>query len=516
MSKPGNKARGRQFMIIGGVALVIFGVVLLGLKAAEQQPKPTAPPAPIRGQSLKAPGNVGTEGVVGQAVNNSKFAALEDLIRKQGEEAKKREDDIRRDLEEKARKENEVRDQKNQPRGSNGNGATSSTGTGQTKDFKIFDPSKLGQDAARSSGGPLGGQGNKSGEINASGGDTKAIPELAVLEFGLQQSGTSPQQQVLGNQAGSGVRSVTGAANASNTSVASPRTATPHTSYDGIVRPGSSQGGGPGASGQGAGNVGSQGAGTTRALQSSVQTTVGRRIETYLPSGTFFKVAVLTGMDAPTGGQAQNNPHPMLLHVTSLGQLPNQFRTDVKHCAITAQGYGDLPAERAYIRTENMSCVRNNGEVIDVPIVGHVIGGDGKVGLRGRVVTKQGQVLSNALWSSMISSFGEMAKLASTNVTVVPGGTSVSSSNNSLSNSDLLKRGALGGLGETAKQLSQYYINLAEKLYPVVEIDGGQTAEVVLSQGVSLLNQTPRGQMSDIYVIGQQLRDLTTPPYQRR
>jgi Bacterial conjugation TrbI-like protein len=507
MSKPGNKAKVRQFMVIGGVVLVIFGVVLLGLKAAEQQPKPTAPPAPIRGQSLKAPGNVGTEGVVGQAVNNSKFAALEDLIKKQGEDAKKREDEIRRDLEEKARKEAEAREKKDsQPRGGTTTTANSS-GAGQNRDFKIFDPSKLGQDAPRSGDGPLGGGTKPSSEA-------KVIPELTVMEFSAAQSGVASQQAALANQAGSGVRSVGAAtgSGAANSQVAAPRTVTPQGSYEGVIRPGSPGG----VTGAQSGATTGQLQGTTRALQSTVQTPVGRRIETYLPSGTFFKVAVLTGMDAPTGGQAQNNPHPMLLHVTSLGQLPNQFKTDVKHCAITAQGYGDLPAERAYIRTENMSCVRNNGEVIDVPIVGHVIGGDGKVGLRGRVVTKQGQVLSNALWTSMISSFGEMAKLASTNVTVVPGGSSVSTSNSNLSNSDLLKRGALGGLGETAKQLSQYYINLAEKLYPVVEIDGGQTAEVVLSQGVSLLNQTPRGQMSDIYVIGQQLRDLQNPGFQRR
>ncbi|NJM44359.1 MAG: hypothetical protein HC858_10990 [Brachymonas sp.] len=508
MSKPANKARMRQMMIVGGAALLIFGVVLMGLKAAESQPKPVQTQQPVRGQSLKAPGNAGTEGVVGQAVNNSKFAALEDLIKKQAEDAKKREDEIRRDVEKRVREENEARNKNTASRGSNTGNGSSSSPNSNTKDFKIFDPSKLGQDAPR--GGPLGK------DVSGTNADTnnqlRQTPELAIVEFRLSHNSLQSQQALSGVQGGSnsrGVQSVNAAANTGNAS--NPRTVTPQGSYEGVVRPGTSVGNTGTSQGQQVGNSGS-----TRALQSTVQTAAGRRIETYMPSGTFFKVAVLTGMDAPTGGQAQNNPHPMLLNVSSLAQLPNQFRSDVKNCAITAQGYGDLSAERAYIRTENMSCVRNNGEVIDVPIVGHVIGGDGKVGLRGRVVTKQGQVLSNALLTSMISSFGEVAKVAATNVTVVPGGSTISSGNSSLSNADLLKRGALGGLGETAKQLSQYYINLAEKLYPVVEIDGGQTAEVVLSQGVSLLNQTPRGQMSDIFVIGQQLRDLQTPSFQRR
>ena len=37
--------------------------------------------------------------------------------------------------------------------------------------------------------------------------------------------------------------------------------------------------------------------------------------ETYIPAGAFMRGVLLSGLDAPTGGQAQQNPHPVLIEV---------------------------------------------------------------------------------------------------------------------------------------------------------------------------------------------------------
>ncbi|OYZ54186.1 MAG: hypothetical protein B7X82_15715, partial [Hydrogenophilales bacterium 17-64-65] len=52
--------------------------------------------------------------------------------------------------------------------------------------------------------------------------------------------------------------------------------------------------------------------------------------ENYLPAGTFMRVVLLAGLDAPTGGQAQNNPHPILMRVLDPAQLPNRYMADMK------------------------------------------------------------------------------------------------------------------------------------------------------------------------------------------
>ena len=49
----------------------------------------------------------------------------------------------------------------------------------------------------------------------------------------------------------------------------------------------------------------------------------------YIPSGTFARALLLGGLDAPTGGQAQRNPQPVLLRLMDNAVLPNQFRSKV-------------------------------------------------------------------------------------------------------------------------------------------------------------------------------------------
>ena len=199
----------------------------------------------------------------------------------------------------------------------------------------------------------------------------------------------------------------------------------------------------------------------------------------YLPAGVFGQARLLSGLDAPTGGQAQSNPHPVLLEFSDLAALPNRYRYDWKHCRILAAGYGDLSSERAYIRTETLSCVAQDGKVLDIPIKGFIVGEDGKAGMRGRLVSKQGQVLGNALLAGVASGIGSGLEKAATIQSVSPlGSTSTARAG------DELQAGLGAGIGRSLDRLAHYYVTLAEKMFPVIEIDAGRTVDVVLSEGV--------------------------------
>ena len=115
-------------------------------------------------------------------------------------------------------------------------------------------------------------------------------------------------------------------------------------------------------------------------------------------------------------------------------------------------GYGDISSERAYLRLESLSCVLNNGEVVDATIKGYVVGEDGKAGLRGRLVSKQGQVLANALMTGIIAGIGQGFQQSATSYST----------------------SALGSVGtvEPGKQ--------------IIEVDAGRVVDVVLTKGVSL------------------------------
>ncbi len=106
----------------------------------------------------------------------------------------------------------------------------------------------------------------------------------------------------------------------------------------------------------------------------------------------------------------------MLIRLSDNSVLPNRFRGEYRDCFVIAAGYGDISSERAYLRTENLSCVRADGAALEVKIQGSVYGEDGKVGMRGRLVTKQGQMLANALLAGVVSGIGQGLAISSTDL----------------------------------------------------------------------------------------------------
>lgn len=206
-----------------------------------------------------------------------------------------------------------------------------------------------------------------------------------------------------------------------------------------------------------------------------------KKVGSFLPAGAFARATLLMGMDAPTGGQSQNNAQPVLLHVIDNATLPNHFRYQAKDCFIIGSGFGDLSSERAYIRTETLSCVLKDGTALEVPLKGHVAGEDGKVGLRGRLVSKQGQVLANALLSSVVAGIGQVFQQSAATQSVSPLG-----SINSVTPGKAFEAGAGAGVGNAMNRLAQYYIQTAEKMFPVIEIDAGRMVEVIITKGMTL------------------------------
>jgi conjugal transfer pilus assembly protein TraB len=220
--------------------------------------------------------------------------------------------------------------------------------------------------------------------------------------------------------------------------------------------------------------------GSADAGKSSPQT-----IDTFLPV-SFTRGVLLGGLDAPTGGQSQTNPHPVLIRLSDNSVLPNRYRAEYRECFVIAAGYGDISSERAYLRTESLSCVRADGTALEVKIQGSVYGEDGKVGMRGRLITKQGQMLANALLAGVVSGIGQGISTANTTYS-----TSALGSVATTTGSEALKAGLGSGVGKALDRLAQYYIKLAEQTFPIIEIDAGREIDVVLTKGVRIEASDP-------------------------
>jgi len=197
----------------------------------------------------------------------------------------------------------------------------------------------------------------------------------------------------------------------------------------------------------------------------------------FIPAGSFVRVAMLNGVDAPTGGQAQSNPLPIALHVLDIANLANKYRLDIKDCRFIAAAWGDLSSERTMARTDTLTCIISN-ETIEMPVKGQVIGEDGKAGIRGRLVTKQGQLLADALLAGLASGIGKAFQQSATTTN-----TSVLGTSSTIQPGDVGRAAIGSGVGNAGTALEQYYLKAADKLFPVIETDGGRVVEVLVTKG---------------------------------
>lgn len=228
-----------------------------------------------------------------------------------------------------------------------------------------------------------------------------------------------------------------------------------------------------------------------------------KKRKVFVPASSLVSFRLLTGLNAPTGGQAQQNPLPITFEITDFAFLPNRARVDIKECIGLGSGTGDLSQERVIVRADTLSCVKNNGEAFELKIKGHLIDSDGRVGLRGTVVHKSGQLLSNGLYTGMLSGFGNILQMQSQTINQTPFG-----STTTVDPGKAFSAGAGAGFSKSLDRLSQYYISMADKLLPVIEVSAAKTGELIFTKGfeMELLDEADNGSI-DTYALESRNRE---------
>ncbi|PMV96451.1 MULTISPECIES: TraB/VirB10 family protein [unclassified Pseudomonas] len=203
-----------------------------------------------------------------------------------------------------------------------------------------------------------------------------------------------------------------------------------------------------------------------------------------LSAGSFFEAILLNGMDAPTSATTQKNPVPTTLRIKTEAMLPNKYRVDIKECFVLASGYGSLSSERAILRTESISCVRKDGKIIESKVEGYIVGEDGRAGMRGRLVSKQGQMIAKTLVAGGLSGFAQaMTPQNVPQLNLNPGGTV---STQTADTSSILQTGVAKGFTTSANEVAKFYMEMAREMTPVVEVDAGRKVTIMLVKGFEL------------------------------
>ncbi|TFH89375.1 TrbI/VirB10 family protein [Vibrio ouci] len=205
-----------------------------------------------------------------------------------------------------------------------------------------------------------------------------------------------------------------------------------------------------------------------------------RTIDNYVPTGTFVTAVVTGGADTNAGVLGQGDTTPVVFQTIHEGILPNGEKSRLNNCTVTAAAYGEISSSRGIVRTHRLSCIQEEGRILDVAIKATAFN-FGRNGIRGTTLLKNGEIVQMAGIAGILTGVGETGKaLSQTTSTSALGTTS------SLNQQDA----ALNLLGNASSsvgaKLSDYYIGLAELYHPIVEINPGAVVNIVFLEGFPL------------------------------
>ncbi|EKA5635898.1 TraB/VirB10 family protein [Vibrio navarrensis] len=195
-----------------------------------------------------------------------------------------------------------------------------------------------------------------------------------------------------------------------------------------------------------------------------------------IPSGSILSGVLVTGLDVKTTAKAANDPVPVLVRIKKESILPNyQAIGEIKECFAFMAGYGDLTLERVMLRGESISCVKHDKTVIEANFKSFAVGEDGKNGLKGTLVTRNSAVLANSMMQGFTAGLASMFDV------------SPSTDNSGKQQyQELFKTGSAKETSNAMNKLADYYMQLADSTYPVIEIGAGRVVDMIVMSATEL------------------------------
>lgn len=208
-------------------------------------------------------------------------------------------------------------------------------------------------------------------------------------------------------------------------------------------------------------------------------------VENYIPAGSYVTASVISGVDASVGVNSQSEPKPALFRVKgkaiSAIYKGKPQEIDVDGCMITGAASGELSSEKVFVRLLKMSCSREEGKVFETSVKGYVAG-IGKTGIRGDVVSREGDFVFKSFLAGISTGVGNGLAQKFANPIALPSGTATQKA----STRDILGSGVGKGIENSSQNLSDYLIKRAEQYQPVISIPSGIDVEIVFNEGVHL------------------------------
>ena len=208
-------------------------------------------------------------------------------------------------------------------------------------------------------------------------------------------------------------------------------------------------------------------------------------VETYLPPNSYAPAKVLMGVDASTAVSAQSDPLPVLFRITgpavSVLSGGRPLETDLTGCLVNGSATGDLSSEKVQIKLHVLTC-EQDGQRVAVADVQGVVAYGNKAGVRGRVVSREGDLVTKAFLAGIAGGAGRglSANVDRTFTQVGIGETDPFSAGQ-------IASGSFGqGLATASDRVSEYLIERAEQYQPIIEMPAGVDVTLVFIDGARI------------------------------
>nr|WP_233466282.1 MULTISPECIES: TraB/VirB10 family protein [spotted fever group] len=212
---------------------------------------------------------------------------------------------------------------------------------------------------------------------------------------------------------------------------------------------------------------------------------INKDVKDYITTGSFARAVLLTGVVVGTGTNNAASPEPIMLRLVDTAIFSKEYKTEqIKEAILIGSCSGDISSERAKCRLETVSLLNRNGEIIEKPVEGWLIGEDGRPGVKGLVVDRSSEVARMAVLNGVLGGIAQFLQNQATNgiFPISP----LTGQQHALKGKDSLKAGVYAGSGNALEKLADFAIKRAESMSPVIVVASGRVIDVVFRKGFDL------------------------------
>ncbi len=197
----------------------------------------------------------------------------------------------------------------------------------------------------------------------------------------------------------------------------------------------------------------------------------------HVPAGSFGEATLLTGVFAPTTGEAL----PVLLRLDAALTGPQKSRVPIRGAFLVGKAQGDANSRRATVQIETLSVVRADGTAVETKVNGWVADDDGLQGLRGVYVWRADEIVALASATGALAGGAEALGQRETTAQVTPlGGIQGTVTG------DPLKFAGYRSLSTAFARLGEMMTRRLDEIVPAIHVANARRVTVAFISGATL------------------------------